>query len=230
MARDCYDDCIAFLDHHPGELLCCARSAKVFSTTRAEYLDHGEVVPGDHQFFGHGNAVYLDEIGVLLVMLTPAHPRAASWSGRGQSPRPAGHRRRPARSRGRLTVPGHSLAADWRLGAGTETLLASPAISERVNAAASELQTGLRAFQLSIVAQGRHYFGGDSGREHLYDLNSDPYEQVNLCELPGRRSTRTGLSADAFDGSRPTRLDRSGKCLLWGPTSDGLNPPASDRG
>ena len=146
--------------------------------------DHGEAF-GDHRFFGHGNAVYLDEIGVPLVILSPGAPAGRVVVG------PVSLRDLPATVLDQLGLadgspfPGHSLAAYWRLAPGQKPPLVSPAISEQVNAAASELQTGRCAFQLSLVAQGRHYFRGDSGREELYDLNSDPYEKVNLVNSPG---------------------------------------------
>jgi hypothetical protein len=38
---------------------------------------------------------------------------------------------------------------------------------------------------MSLVAEGRHYFRDDKGTEHLYDLNSDVYEEVNLVNSPG---------------------------------------------
>jgi hypothetical protein len=33
---------------------------------------------------------------------------------------------------------------------------------------------------MSLVAEGRHYIRDDSGCEHLYDLNNDPYEEDDL--------------------------------------------------
>jgi arylsulfatase A-like enzyme len=185
MARDCYDDCIAFLDHQLGELLDeLHRQGLLDNTLVIITSDHGEAF-GEHLFFGHGNALYLDEIGVPLVILSPGAPAGRVVVG------PVSLRDLPATVLDQLGLadgspfPGHSLAAYWRLTPGQKPPLISPAISEQVIAAASELQTGLCAFQLSLVAQGRHYFRGDSGREHLYDLNSDRYEQVNLVNSPG---------------------------------------------
>ena len=185
MARDCYDDCIAFLDEQLGRLLDeLQRQGLLDNTLVIITSDHGEAF-GDHRLFGHGNSVYLDEIGVPLVILSPGAPAGRVVVA------PVSLRDLPATVLDQLGLadgspfPGHSLAAYWRVTPGQKPPLISPAISEQVKATASELQTGLCAFQLSLVAQGRHYFRGHSGREHLYDLNSDPYEQVDLVNSPG---------------------------------------------
>ena len=80
MARDCYDDCIAFLDEQLGRLLDELRRQGLLDNTVVIITsDHGEAF-GDHGIFGHSHSVYLDEIGVPLVILAPGARRAEWWT------------------------------------------------------------------------------------------------------------------------------------------------------
>ncbi len=79
MARDCYDDCIAFLDEELGRLLDELRGQGLLDNTVVIITsDHGEAF-GDHGHFGHCFSLYLDVIGVPLVILSPARRRAGWW-------------------------------------------------------------------------------------------------------------------------------------------------------
>ncbi len=74
--------------------------------------DHGEAF-GDHGFFGHGYSVYLDEIGVPLVILSPDAPAGRVVDS------PVSLRDLPATVVDQLGLsagspfPGRSLAAYW---------------------------------------------------------------------------------------------------------------------
>ena len=74
--------------------------------------DHGESF-GDHGFFGHGNSLYLDEIAVPLVILSPDAPAGRVVA------EPVSLRDLPATVVDLLGLsagspfPGHSLAAYW---------------------------------------------------------------------------------------------------------------------
>ena len=72
MALDCYEDCIAFLDEQLGRLLEQLRNQGLLDNTDVIITsDHGEAF-GDHGFCGHSYTVNLDEVGVPLVILSPA--------------------------------------------------------------------------------------------------------------------------------------------------------------
>ncbi len=78
MARDCYQDCIAFLDEQLGRLLDELQGQGLLGNTDVIITsDHGEEF-GEHNFFGHAHNTNLDAIGVPLVILSPAHP-LAEW-------------------------------------------------------------------------------------------------------------------------------------------------------
>ena len=76
MARDCYHDCIAFLDEQLGRLLDELQGQGLLGNTDVIITsDHGEEF-GEHIFFGHAHNTNLDAIGVPLVILSPRAPRA----------------------------------------------------------------------------------------------------------------------------------------------------------
>ena len=134
MARDCYDDCIAYLDEQLGRLLDeLDRQGLLANTDVIITSDHGEAF-GEHGIIGHCFSVNLDEIAVPLVMLSPGRAGGQGRAAPGQPARPARDRSRPAGALGGLTVPGPfaggSLGLASRAGAAGHT---SPAFSEQVN-------------------------------------------------------------------------------------------------
>ena len=113
MARDCYDDCIAFLDGQLGRLLEALGSRGLLDNTLVIITgDHGESF-GDHSVFRHGSALYLDQISVPLVFLSPDAPAGRTVT------TPVSLRDLPATVVDRLGLsagspfPGRSLAALW---------------------------------------------------------------------------------------------------------------------
>jgi arylsulfatase A-like enzyme len=184
MARDCYDDCIAFLDDQTGRLLEELRSQGLLENTLVIITsDHGEAF-GDHRIFGHANSLYLDEIAVPLVILAPSAPAGRIVAD------PVSLRDLPATVveqlglAGGSPLPGCSLAAYWRPAFGGPLPPVSRALSEHANATAFQAQPerglGRRGFQMSLVAQGHHYVRDGMGTEQLYDLRHDPFEEFNL--------------------------------------------------
>jgi arylsulfatase A-like enzyme len=185
MARDCYDDSIAFLDEQLGLLLDELRGRGLLENTEVIITsDHGEAF-GDHGILGHSSSVNLDEVGVPLVILSPSAPagRVVDVA--------VSLRDLPATVVDRLGLsagspfPGGSLAVHWgsapgRVPPGPTTL----AFSEQANASAFLPYRGRRqghpGFQMSLVASGRHYIREGMGTERLYDLRDDPFEMVNL--------------------------------------------------
>jgi arylsulfatase A-like enzyme len=187
LARDCYDDCIAFLDEQLGRLQgALERQGLLENTVVIITSDHGESF-GDHGTFGHSYSVFLDEVGVPLVILAPGAPAGRVVGS------PVSLRDLPATvvdlaglSAG-SPFPGHSLAAYWRMAAEAEPSgVSTPALSEESGPAALRPGTdgglGHGGFQMSLVASGRHYIRDGKGSERLYDLRGDPLERVNLMD------------------------------------------------
>ncbi len=85
-------------------------------------------------------------------------------------------------------LPGHSLAAYWWLTPGQQPPVISPAFSDLANQPwepGTERGPSTRPFEVSLVAQGRHFFRDRLGSEHLHDLATDPFEHVDLVSSPG---------------------------------------------
>ncbi len=189
MARDCYDDCIAFLDEQLGRLLDELRGQRLLDNTVVIITsDHGEAF-GDHGYFGHSYSLYLDVIGVPLVILSPGAPAGRVVDD------PVSLRDLPATVVDQLGLsagspfPGRSLAAYWRSVPGqSPTGITTPAFSEQADATAFQPQPvssdGHSGFQMSLVASGHHYLRDGMGAEMLYDLRKDPLERTNLMGSP----------------------------------------------
>ncbi len=114
MARDCYDDCIAFLDEQLGRLLDALQGQGLLENTDVIITsDHGEAF-GEHGIVGHSYSVNLEEIGVPLVILSPAAPAGRVVES------PVSLRDLPATVVDLLGLsaaspfPGRSLAAYWK--------------------------------------------------------------------------------------------------------------------
>ncbi|MGO9467280.1 MAG: sulfatase-like hydrolase/transferase [Isosphaeraceae bacterium] len=188
MARDCYDDCIAFIDDRMGQLLDELNDQGLLDNTVVIITsDHGESF-GDHGFYLHGTSLYLDETGVPLVILSPDAPAGRVVD------QPVSLRDLPATVVDRLGLsagspfPGRSLAAYWSP-AGAALAESTPVLSEHATETAfqqPEAGKSLRRrdVQMSLVARDRHYIRDGFGSEKLYNLSLDPFETVNLAASP----------------------------------------------
>jgi arylsulfatase A-like enzyme len=189
MARDCYDDSIAFLDDQLGRLLReLAAQGLLDDTLVIVTSDHGEAW-GDHGLFSHRNSVYLDEVAVPLLILAPGAPPGRLV------PAPVTLRDLPATVvdllglTDRSPFPGRSLAAHWRSAPGSAAPETTPALSEleepafQPRAGRGLERRGIRIL-MSLVAQGRHYIRDGEGVEQLYDLERDPFERRDAIESP----------------------------------------------
>ena len=72
LARDCYDDCLAYLDDQLGRLFNELDTRGVLENTLVIITsDHGENF-GEHAgIFGHGQSLYPQEIRVPLLVIAP---------------------------------------------------------------------------------------------------------------------------------------------------------------
>ena len=240
MARDCYDDCIAYLDEQLGRLLDeLARRGLLDNTVVIITSDHGEAF-GDHGIFGHSNGVFFDEIGVPLVILSPGAP-AGRVVGNPVSLRdlPATVVDRPAsrparRSRAARWRP----TGVWRPGRCPRAHHPRPRGAVQPGRAATRARaaSGTAGSRCPCVASGRHYIRDGKGAERLYDLHERP---VRAGQPHGLRRTAPGrgrVPQDAPGGpDREPRLDRGGKRPIWSLTGEGSRPsspegsPASGR-
>ncbi len=207
LARDCYDDCIAFLDEQLGRLIDQLRSQGLLDNTVVIIAsDHGEAF-GDHKRFGHASDLHLDETGVPLVILSPDAPAGQVVE------EPVSLRDLPATVMGELGLsasspfPGQSLAAYWTSTPGQMSRrnnITSPALSDLAAVTAFEPQVatagrGHNGVQMSLVASNHHYLRDGQGVEVLYDLKNDPFERTNILNTSRGDHAAAGLRRLLFD-------------------------------
>jgi arylsulfatase A-like enzyme len=190
MARDCYDDCVAYLDDQLGRLLDELGRRGILDDTEVIITsDHGEAF-GEHGLLGHSNSVKSEEIRIPLVMLSPGAPAGARVY------HPVSLRDLPATVVDRLGLadgspfPGHSLAVYWGLPPGrTPRELTTPAFTEQANRSARLLlrpQAGpggsSPGFRMSLYSWNLHYTRDGEGHEELYDALRDPIDKDDLID------------------------------------------------
>jgi arylsulfatase A-like enzyme len=209
MARDCYDDCISFIDDQLGRLLDELQVRGILDNTLVIVTsDHGEAF-GDHGSFLHPTDLYLDQIAVPLVILDPDAPAGRDVA------EPVSLCDLPATVVDRLNLsvgspfPGRSLAASWSSAPGEPPPELTPAFSEYSTSNSFGPQDkqgpGRGGIQMSLVALGRHYLRDGSGLEQLYDLRRDRLESVNLMRTPeGQQDARIfrRMLVDVLTGNR----------------------------
>jgi arylsulfatase A-like enzyme len=204
LARDCYDDCIAFLDEQLGRLINQLGARQLLDNTVVIIAsDHGEAF-GDHKRYGHASDLHLDEIGVPLVILAPGAPAGQVVDN------PVSLRDLPATVVDQLGLSagspfgGQSLAAFWRSISGQmQNEKTTPALSDLATAAAFETKLpvgrGHAGFQFSLVAADHHYLRDGMGVETLYNLTKDPFEKTNLIGSPSGDHTVAAFRKMLFE-------------------------------
>lgn len=222
LARDAYDDCIAYLDDQLGRLFHELEALGALENTIVIVTaDHGEHF-GEHQLdgkpvFGHRATLYQPEIHVPLFLVSPGKVPAGRVI-----PGPVSMRDLPATvldllgpdPRTAADFPGTSLARAWSpKNAESEGTAAEPVVSEfAFNAKLPPLlryavpSDGLRR---TLIAEGTAYHRIGETIEELFDLETDPGETRNLVEAPEWQQ-RLGQSRQALDRSIPPAMKRSG--------------------
>jgi arylsulfatase A-like enzyme len=209
MARDVYDDSIAYLDRRLAALLGeLERRGILDETVVIVTSDHGEHL-GDHGLFFHGCSLYRQVVEVPLVIAGPGGIPA----GRSVA-EPVSLRDIPATvldllglDRG-TSFPGRSLARFWDRSGGEPPEMPEPLIMETdrpVLLTNQGREPAARGPMKGIVAGGMHYIRSGNGQEELYALESDPDEGNDASGLPDaqavlqgfRRGLRSILRADA---------------------------------
>jgi len=72
LVRDCYDNCLAYLDQRLGELFDELQRRGVLDQTLVIVTsDHGEGL-GEHNLYDHGESLYRNEVRVPLLIVLPA--------------------------------------------------------------------------------------------------------------------------------------------------------------
>jgi arylsulfatase A-like enzyme len=190
LARDSYDNCVAFLDERLGELLeGLLRSGVLDRTLVIVTADHGEGM-GEHDLFDHGESLYRPEIRVPLLIVLPAGRRCT-----GSVRETVSLRDLPATILDLVGLeegspfPGRSLAHLWRdPSPGLDSSVGDAVISELLKPNPIDPNRGRSPAHrgpLISLAEGDFVYirnTGD-GSEELYNEREDPGEVQDLSRV-----------------------------------------------
>ena len=200
LARDSYDQCIAYLDKQIGELLDELDRRRVLDNTLVIITaDHGEHL-GEHKLYGHGCSLYEPELHVPLLVLDPrAKVRGATVN------EPVSLRDLAATVVERLDLgdhapfPGRSLARYWSQQPDAATRTIEPVISALETAPGEDPNhgesPGCKGAMVSVIAWGYHYIRGGDGREELFEVEQDPAELRDIARAPAHAAVLKNLRA-----------------------------------
>jgi arylsulfatase A-like enzyme len=186
LARDAYDNCLAYLDEQLGELFDeLQRRGELDRTLVIVTSDHGEGL-GEHDLFDHGESLYRSEIGVPLLIVAPARDRS-----QGVVSETVSLRNLPATIVDLIGLsaespfPGRSLANLWRSSSPDRgPVVIDGVISELTGPNPSNPNQGrspAKRGPLISLAEGEFVYirnGGD-GAEELFNERDDPRELSN---------------------------------------------------
>jgi arylsulfatase A-like enzyme len=188
LARDCYDDCIAYLDEQLGRLFAALEARGLLENTVVVVTsDHGEEFGEREQNrFGHGQSLHHEVTHVPLLIVAPARIPGGRVVREVVSLRDL-----PATLvdlldlQGGSPFPGRSLAPYW---SGPRLPADPPAevLSEIVDRE-PQMPPGWRP-PCALIAGETLYMRNSDGREELYNLADDPAEMVNLLPSQALRT------------------------------------------
>jgi arylsulfatase A-like enzyme len=189
LARDCYDDCVAYLDDQLGRLFGELEARGLLENTLVVVTsDHGEHF-GEHPgMFFHGRSLYSQETRVPLLVIDSRRVP----SGRIVS-EPVSLRDLPATIidlvglGGReVTLPGRSLAQFWNRDVAGVAASLSPVLSENED---TSLPSHVKDRLWQSISSGDNvYIRSPAGAEELYDIAADPVQVRNLAASAGASS------------------------------------------
>jgi arylsulfatase A-like enzyme len=218
LARDAYDDCIAYLDEALGRLFDELQRRGVMDDTLVIVTaDHGEEI-GEHELVGHGRSLYREELHVPLLIARPG----AIPSGKIVF-EPVSLRDLPATIVDAVGLsdhspfPGRSMAPLWKGDGKTGTIASTGVVRSEVAlrekaTTKTDRAPALRGPMTSILAEGMSYIRNADGSEELYRLVDDPAESRNLAKEDATRPTLErirGLADRKVDEPPPSRVTAS---------------------
>jgi arylsulfatase A-like enzyme len=177
LARDSYDDCLAYLDQEIGRLFDGLEARGVLDETLVILTsDHGEQL-GEHGLIGHGRSLYDQETRVPLLIFLPDGDRGGETVAEAVSLRDV-----PATV---LDVLGLDAAAFPGTSLARRPSAEAPVLTEvRIKEGASRnlaRPPAWRGPMAAVVAEGFSYIRNADGREELYDVLADPAQLRDLA-------------------------------------------------
>lgn len=212
MARDLYDDAIAYLDRRLGILVAeLGRRQQLDDTLIVVTSDHGEHL-GDHGLFFHGCSLYRPLVEVPLVLVDPKALPAARVIDE-----PVSLRDVPATIldllgvESRPTFPGRSLRRLTDRHEGEPPPAFEPLLMELEPPTVFTNQgrePASKGPMKAMIAGGMHYIRTGDGHEELYALAADPDELSNVADRPDVEGILQGFRSYLRTLLRPIRSNR----------------------
>ncbi len=192
LARDSYDNCLAYLDDRLGELFDELRHRGLLDQTLVIVTaDHGEGL-GEHGLFDHGESLYRTEIRVPLVIVPPAGHRSPAVVGEAVSLRDLPATIAEFVAPGvKSPFPGLSLTRFWsEPSPGTSVPRGGdPVLSELLAPNPTDPNRGRspahRGPLISLAEDTYVYIRNEGdGGEELFDEREDTHELINRVRSP----------------------------------------------
>jgi arylsulfatase A-like enzyme len=189
LARDAYDECIAYIDQQLGTLIDELERRGVLEETLVIITsDHGESM-GEHGFFGHGKSLYNQEVHVPLLIIPPGGLSAGL-----SVPTPVSLRDIPATvvdlvGAGKDSpFDGRSLARHWgprrlKRSAVSGAVLSEVSLWQKVTNK-TDIPPAWRGRMSSLVADGKTYIRCANKTEELFDVDADLAQVHDLAGSP----------------------------------------------
>jgi len=219
--QEAYDGGIAYEDDRIGRLLETLKERGLAENTLlAVVSDHGEFF-GEHGFYLHKNALFLEGIHVPLLLVWPGHVPSGV-----RVANPVSIAYLPATlmsllpGRDRMEFPGPSLEPLWR---GSESTDEEPLILSELVANTPSPEGGAPGRRESLLNSRWHFLYARGEAPQLFEWKNDPREEHNLAETRQGRGVVAGLMRCVQDHF--SRIREPG-CGL---TAAQLNSPADDR-
>ena len=213
MARDCYDNCLAYLDEQLRLLFDELQRRDLLDRTLVVITsDHGEGL-GEHDLFDHGESLYSTELRVPLLIVPPAKSQT-----HGVVREVVSLHNLPATVvdlvglSGGSPFPGHSLANLWNASRADPGFL-SAAFSELPSPSPRDCNHGrspaYRGPMLSL-AEGEYVYIRNlrNGSEELFDHRDDPLELSNRARVDSLRPVLDRLRDSLSRFSRGVSLTK----------------------
>ncbi|WP_337175629.1 sulfatase [Paludisphaera sp.] len=197
LARDSYDDCLAYLDQQVGRLFDELERRGILDETLVIVTsDHGEGL-GEHDLIGHGRSLYDQETRVPLLIFLPRGERGGESVAEAVSIRDIPATVLDVLGLDGPAFPGASLAR--------RPTAEAPVLTEvRIKDAVSKNPARPPAWRgpmAAVIADGFSYIRNADGREELYDVLADPAQLRDLAPEPDSAETLTRLR-ESLDGMR----------------------------
>jgi len=187
--KDAYDSAIAYLDDQLGRLFRELDERNILDNTVVIITsDHGEEF-AEHDVVDHGNSLYVPSLHVPLLIRFPARVPSGQRIGH-----PVSLRQLPATIVEILDLddtaifPGASLVSPE----GSNNAASGFPVASEVNVKPWGIPSWFPLYHgpmQSLISDSIHYIRDGAHRERLYNINADPWEQVDLRHAEGSQET-----------------------------------------